>query len=155
MLEHVLVQIAQPLCGLDTELVDESGACGLKGGQRVGLPSGAIERHHLQLHQVLLEGMRDDQRLQLPEQLAVAAELEVKLDPLDDRAKALLLQPRAFSRQQAVRAHSPERLAAPDSQRLLDRLPSDPRLTVRARPTCSPERLLPTVDIALAGSHVQ
>ena len=35
------------------------------------------------------------------------------------------------------------------------RLPSDPRLTVRARPTRSPERLLPTVDIALAGSHVQ
>ena len=65
VLEDALVQIAQPLCGLDAELVDEPRARGLEGRQRVGLSSAAIERQHLQLHQALLEGMRDDQRLQL------------------------------------------------------------------------------------------
>ena len=83
MLQDVLVQFAQRLCGLDTELVEEPSARGVKGGQRVGLSSAAIQRHHLQLHQALLERMRDDQRLQLSQQLAVTAQLQVELDRLD------------------------------------------------------------------------
>ena len=130
-------------------------ARGLEGRQRVGLPSAAIQRQHLQLHQALLEGMRDDQRLQLAQQLAVAAQLEVELDPLDDRGQPLLLQPRALAVEQAVRAHSPERLAAPDTKRLLDPLAGAPRLTVRARPPRPVERPLPAVDIALARLQLQ
>ena len=125
VLQDVLVQLAQRLCGLDAELVDEPSARGLEGRQRVGLPSAAIERQHLQLHQALLEGMRDDQRLQLAQQLAVAAQLQVELDPLDDRGQPLLLQPRALRGEQAVRAHAPQRLTAPDTKRLLDPVPSD------------------------------
>ena len=92
MLENVLVQLAQPLSGLDAELLHEPCARGVEGRQRVGLPPAAIERQHLQLHEALLEGMRDDQRVQLAQELAVAAQLEVELDPLDDRGQALLLQ---------------------------------------------------------------
>src|SRR5262245_33130846 len=99
--------------------------------------------------------MRDDQRLQLSQQLAVAAELEVKLDSFDDSAQALLLEPRALSGEQAVRAHSFERLAPPESQRLLDRVPCDSGLAARPRPACSPECLLPAVDVALAGPHLE
>ena len=90
--EDVLVEIAQRLRRFDAELVDEPSACRLEGGQRVGLPSGAIERQHLQLDEALLEGMRDDQCLQLAQQFAVAAELEVELDPFDDRGESLLLR---------------------------------------------------------------
>ena len=43
VLQDVLVQLAQRLCGLDAELVDESPARGLEGRQRVGLSSGAIQ----------------------------------------------------------------------------------------------------------------
>ena len=41
VLEDVLVQLAQRLCGLDAELVDEPSARGLEGRQRVGLSSGS------------------------------------------------------------------------------------------------------------------
>ena len=153
--ENVLVQIAQPLSGLDAELLHEPGARGLEGRQRVGLPPAAIERQHLQLHEALLEGMRDDQRVQLAQELAVAAQLEVELDPLDDRGQALLLQARALGIEQTVRAHSPERLAAPETKRLVDPLPSGLRLTARARAMRLAKRLLPAVDIALARLHIQ
>jgi hypothetical protein len=155
VLEDVLLQIAQPLSGLDAELLHEPGASGLEGRQCVGLPPAAIERQHLQLHQALLEGMRDDQRVQLPQQLAVAAKLKIELDPLDDRSQALLLELRPLGGKQTVRAHSPERLSAPETERLVDPLPSDSRLTVRARPMRLAERLLPAVDIALARLHIQ
>lgn len=42
MLQDVLVQFTQRLCGLDTELVEESSARGVKGGQCVGLSAAAI-----------------------------------------------------------------------------------------------------------------
>ena len=99
--------------------------------------------------------MRDHQRLQLAQKLAVAPQLEVELNTFDDGSQPLLLQPPAFSSQQCVRGHAAERLAAPDTERLLDLSPSDPRLTGRARLACPIERLLPAVDVALPGSHVQ
>ena len=155
MLQDVLVQFTQRLCGLDTELVEEPSARRVKGGQRVGLSSAAIQRRHLQLHQALLERMRDDKRLQLSQQVAVTAQLEVELDRLDDRGQPFFLQPRALPGEQTVRAHARERLSAPDTQRLLKPLTSDPRLIVHARATRPAERLLPAVDITLAESHLQ
>ena len=146
------MEIAQRLGGLDAELVDEPPASGLEGRQRVGLPSAPIQRQHLQLHQALHEGMRADQRLQLTEQLAVAAQLQVELDSLDDGGQPFLFKSRSLRGEQAVRAHSTERLAAPDAERLLDALARDARLTVRTRPASPLERLLPAVDIALARS---
>src|SRR4051794_10056017 len=78
--------------------------------------------------------------LQLAQKLSVTAQLEVEFDPVDDRGEALLLQPRALSHEQIVRAHSPERRAAPDTQRLLDPLTSDSRLAPRPPPTRPPHR---------------
>jgi hypothetical protein len=99
--------------------------------------------------------MLDDQRFEVPQQLAVATQIEIDLDPLDDRAQALLRQPGALRGEQAVRAHSPQRLPAPDGERLLDSLASDPRLTGRTRLTRLAECVLPVVDIALARPHMQ
>ena len=99
--------------------------------------------------------MRDDQRVQLAQELAVAAQLEVELDPLDDRGQALLVEARALCIEQTVRAHSPQRVAAPETKRLVDPLPSGLRLTARARAMRLAKRLLPAVDIALARVHIQ
>jgi hypothetical protein len=155
VLEDVLVQLAQRLRRLDAELLDEPSARGLVGRQGVGLSSRAIERQHLQLHEALLEGMLDDQRFEVPQQLAVATQLEVDLDPLDDRAQALLCQPRPLRGEQAVNAHSRERLSTPDTERLLDPRASELRLIGRTRFTSLAECVLPVVDIALARPHVQ
>ena len=99
--------------------------------------------------------MRDDQRFQLAQELAVAAQLEVELDTLDDGGEPLLVEPCALRDEQAVQAHAGERRSAPHGQRLLEQLPSDPRLTGRARLTRPVQRLVPAVDVALSGSHIQ
>ena len=155
VLEHVLVQLAQRLSRLDAELPDEPCARRLKDVQRLRLSSTAVEHQHLQLHQALLERMRKHQCLQLARKLAMAAQLQVQLDPLDDRGQPLLLQPRGLRGEQAVRAHAGERLPAPDTQRRLKPLPSHLKPAVRVRPTRPVERLLPAVDVTLAGSHLQ
>src|SRR4051794_9674499 len=155
MLEDVLVQFAQLRCRLDTELVDEASARGLEDRQRVGLSPRAIEREHLQLHQALLEGVRDDQRIELAEQLAVATQLEVELDPLEDRSQPLLLEPSTLSFEQTVRTDAAERLSTPDSERLIDPRARGLELAGRARRPRSAERVLPAADVALAGLYVQ
>ena len=118
------MKLAQRLCRLDAELLDEAAASGVERRQGVGLSSGAIQREHLQLHQALLEGMGDDHGLELAEQLAVATQLEVKLDPLNDRAQPLLLKPGALGGQHTVRRHAAERLPAPQAEGPLDPRPS-------------------------------
>ena len=149
------MQLAQRLAGLDAELIHVAGAGGLEGRQRVGLPSGAIQRHHLQLDQALLEGMRDHQRLQLAQQLAVAAQFEVELDPLDRRGEARLLEPRALAIKQLVHAHSLERRSTPHTERLLDCRPRGLESTGRACLLRPVERRLPAVNIARAGTQLQ
>jgi hypothetical protein len=52
------------------------------------------------------------------------AQLEVELDPFDDRAQPFLLQPRALRGMQTVRDYSPEGFSAPRTLGLLDPLAS-------------------------------
>ena len=155
MAQDVLVQLAQRLAWLDAELLHEPRAGGVEGLQRFGLSPGSIQRQHLQLHQALLEGMCDDQRLQLAQQLAVAAQLQVKLDPLNHRGQALFLEPRPLAIKQLVCAHSRERRSAPHTERLLDRRPRGLQPTGRSVPPRPAERRLPPVHIARAGTQLQ
>ena len=57
--------------------------------------------------------------------VGVAAKLEIELEPFDDRAQALLLEPSALANQPSCRRHPAERLSAPDTQRVLDPVTSD------------------------------
>jgi hypothetical protein len=68
--------------------------------------------------------MLHGQRVEPAEELAVAAQLEVELDPFDDRAEPFLLEPRTLRAKQTVRAQSPEGLSAPHTLGLLDPLAS-------------------------------
>ena len=99
--------------------------------------------------------MRDDQRLQLAQQVTVAAQPQVELDPLDCRGETLLVQARPLALEQLVRARSTKRRPAPDIQRLLDRQPRRRELTGRAGTPRPAQRRLPTVDIARAGAQLQ
>ena len=53
--------------------------------ERLGLTPGAVEREHELAAQPLLKRMLRDEGLELGGQGAVTAELEVRLDPLDQR----------------------------------------------------------------------
>ena len=107
------MQFAERLCGLDSELLDGPCTGTMERRQRVGLPPGAIQGEHLELYEALLERMRDDERLELPQELAVPAELEVELDRLDRRREALFLESRRLGIEQLVPAGSLQRRSAP------------------------------------------
>src|SRR3954453_8434283 len=97
--------------------------------------------------------MRHDQGLELSEQLAVAPQLEVDLDPFDRRGEALLLEPRPLAVEQCVRAGSVERRATPDTERLLDLQPRRLQPTGPARLPSPVHRRRPAVDIPCAGTE--
>ena len=155
MPEDGLVQVAQCHAGLNPELFDEPAAGGMERRQGVGLSSGAVERLHLQPHEALVERVGDDQRLELPEQLAMAAELEIELNPLDHRAEPLLLEPRAFGGEETVVADAAERLAPPQAQGRFELCAGGERLARLARAPGMRERVMPAVDVAPADRHVE
>jgi hypothetical protein len=77
-----LVKTLQIRRGVDAELVGEHFAQPLVRRQRVGLPPGAVEREDQMPPQSLAQPMFAGKRLQLAEDLEVAAELEVGIDTL-------------------------------------------------------------------------
>ena len=62
------------------------------GGERVRLAPGAIEREHQLAAKALAQRLRGDQRLELADEVGVAPERELGLDPLLEGAPAELLE---------------------------------------------------------------
>src|SRR3954447_13351608 len=93
------------------------------------------------------------QRLELAEQLAVAAQLEVELDAGDHRCEALFLEPRSLGGEHAVDREAGQWLPAPEAEGLLDGSPGGRRLAGRAGSSGPCERVFPAVDIAVARLH--
>ena len=79
--------------GLDSELVDEAGARVLVHLQRFGLPARAIQREHQLPAERLAKRMLAYERLELTDDVAVPAELEVGVDPLLEGDEPQLLEP--------------------------------------------------------------
>src|SRR5262249_3215722 len=77
----------------DPELVDQQPPCRLVGGERVRLPSAAVEREHQLSAHPLPQGMSRDQHLQLRHQRSVATEGELRLNSLLQREQSQLLEP--------------------------------------------------------------
>ena len=79
--------------GLDPQLLDEPRARVLVRVERLGLPARAVEgQHELAAEASRGAGARDE-RLELADDVAVAAELEIGLDPLLERDQPKLLEP--------------------------------------------------------------
>ena len=82
------LELAQRRTGFDPELFDEVLATALEGVERVGLSPAAVEREHQLSPQALAERMLRGQGFQLGNELAVAAEREIGLDAVFERAQA-------------------------------------------------------------------
>ncbi len=79
---------------LDPELVDERTSRGLVGVQRLSLPARPVQRRHqICLRKALAKRVLGDEYVELPDQLVVAPECEVGVDPELERCEADL--PRA------------------------------------------------------------
>jgi hypothetical protein len=79
------LELAQPLARLDTRLLDQGPACLLVGLQRFRLAVAAVERQHQLGAQTLAVGVLGDQRLELSNDLGVAAERQLGVDQLLQR----------------------------------------------------------------------
>ncbi len=79
--------------GVDAELLDQRLARRAVGGERVRLAPGAVEREHELGAGALAEWLRLDERLELGDELGVAAEREIRVDALLQHDRAELLEP--------------------------------------------------------------
>ena len=82
-----LLELAQLSAGLDAELVDEHLAGRAVDLKRLGLAAATVQAEHQLAAEPLAERVLLDESLQLADELAVAAEREVGLDALLQRAR--------------------------------------------------------------------
>ncbi len=116
--EDLIVEALQLGARLDPDLVHEPGARRPVGGERIGLPAGAVEREHVLRVQVLAERLRRHEPLELADHLGMPPRLHVGVDrhlgsPLAQRVEA----PDLRGRERLVR-HVGERVTAPQGERL-------------------------------------
>ena len=104
--------------GIDAELIGQHAAHVLEGGQRVGLPAAAVQAQHELRVELLLQRMRRGQLAEFGHDLAMPAEVQVGVDPGDQRLHPLVLDGRHLAVPQQLRRHVGQRLAAPQRERL-------------------------------------
>ena len=120
MAKDLRLQALELGAGLDPELVDEPSACILVDLERLRLPAGAIQREHQLSPECLAERMIPDECLELADDVAVAAELEVGIDPLPVGDQAKLVEPADLGLCEIVERELRERRPAPERERSLE-----------------------------------
>ena len=112
------LQLLERRARLDPELVDEGPARILVGVQGLRLPTRPVQRRHQTSPQALAERVLGDQCLELPDQLVVAPECEVGVDPELDCCQPDLLEPGDGRLGEALVGEVRERRAPPQRQRV-------------------------------------
>ena len=116
--EHRLLEPPQRRPRLDPQLADQTLARVAVGGQCLGLAARPVQREHLLGVQPLPQRVLGGERLELDDDLVVAAKEEIGVDPVLERDEAGLVQPRRLVRQHAMSGQVPERRTAPERKRL-------------------------------------
>jgi hypothetical protein len=130
------LQLLERDARIDPEPVDERPAGVLVLVQRVRLPTRPVERRHQVPPQALAERVLRDECLELPDQLVMAPEREVGVDPELHRSQPDLLESRDGSLGEALVGEVDERRASPQGQRLAQ--PLRPVCRQAARQQASP-----------------
>ncbi len=112
------LQLLERRARLDPELVDEGPARILVGVQGLRLPTRPVQRGHQTPPQALAERVLGDERLELSDQLVVAPECEVGVDPELHRCQPDLLEPGDRRLGEALVGEVRERRASPQRQRV-------------------------------------
>ena len=121
------VQVPQGFSGVDAEFAGEQVAGTPVGGERLGLPAAAIQREHELAVQPLPQRMLGGQLLQFAGERIVAAKRQVSIDPRLQRSEPQLLQAGCLRAGERVVGQVGQHAAAPQLQRLAQRLRRPPR----------------------------
>src|SRR5207248_11173614 len=121
------------LARLEPELVREQAAGRAVDLERLRLAARPVEGEHEPAAQPLLERMLGDERLELADELGVAAEREVGLDPLEQRRQAKLVQALGLAACEPLEAKVGQGRATPELERLSPELRGPPRLPLHPR----------------------
>src|SRR5262249_18557165 len=120
--EDLRFELTQLLARLDPQLV-EVGTRHAVRLERLGLPTGAVQREHQLPARPLTMRMLRDHCLELADQLRMTTEPEIRVDPLLDRAQSQRLQPAALDPRERLLEFS-QRRPAPQPERLAQQLRS-------------------------------
>ena len=124
--------------GIDPELLHERASRLLVGVERLDLSSRAVEGQHQLPAQPLARRMRRDEHLELRDELAVPAQLELGVDSLLQRRQPELLEPPDLVLRELVEREVREGGPSPERQR-----PGDLGCTILGRPAARlPEQAL-------------
>ena len=108
-----LLQLAQRRARLDPQLFYQRPPRRLVDGERVGLPAATVQREHQLGAHALAQRVLGGERLQLGDQIGVATERQIGLDPLLQHREAKLLQPRDRRLRERLVAEVGKRRPAP------------------------------------------
>ena len=116
--EDALVQLVQLGAGLHADLLDERGARLAIRRERLRLPPGPVQREHPLRVQVLAQGIRCDERVELADHLGVPAGREVGVDRALGGAQPQRVEPADLSGGERLVGDVRERVAMPQGKRL-------------------------------------
>ena len=136
------MQVLQLGTRLDADLFDQrSPGCAVRL-ERLGLAPAAVERQHLQAAQALAQRVLGDQRLELRGDGRVAAERELRRDPVLERRDPELVETGGLGLRKRLERQVGERRATPERQSLAEQLRGTLGLVAAERPLALGEQAL-------------
>jgi hypothetical protein len=119
MLQDRSLELSELRPRLHPQLVDQSAAALVVHIQRSGLTSAAIQRQHELRTHALAERFLPHQHLELRDDLVVAADRKIRIDPLLKRSEAQLAQSAKLARDVDNVTEFRERVFSPQRERTL------------------------------------
>ncbi len=153
--EDAPLEVLQGPSGLDAQLLGEGAAAGGVPLERLGLAAAPVEREHELATQPLAQRVLLDERLELAHEVAVAPELEVRLDPLLQAGEARFLEAGDLALGPLLIGEVGERRPAPQGECLAERRRRAGGVTGRERRASGGRQLLKAVEVELPGRQVQ
>ena len=103
---------------IDAKLIGHDAPHVLVGGEGVGLPAAAVQAQHQLRVELLLQGMSRDQLAQFCHDLTVPSQMQIGVDPRDQRLQPLVVQGGDLTEPQQLGRHVGEGLAPPQRERV-------------------------------------
>ena len=147
--------VLERAAGLDPQLLHEGLAGGAVGGERVRLAARPVQGEHELPASALPERLLGDERLELADELGVAPEGEVGVDPLLEGRPAKLLEPGDLRLRPRLVGDVGKRWAPPERQRLTEGRRGELRATGAERLPPLGEQALEAQRIELVGRDVE